>query len=108
MQESMRAGTLCLTGVTSSEENETSEATTSPGSCRTDAVSAGRDKPGPPPAAARSKCDRAENLSVLTGTSEEENTENTEDAVPSPTSTKSDKTLLTIKIKTCLDLEPGH
>jgi hypothetical protein len=56
-----------------------------------DAVSADREKPRPPPAAARSKCDRAaEDLSVLTEKSEEENAKNTEHAAPSPTSTKSD------------------
>jgi hypothetical protein len=55
-----------------------------------DAVSAGREKSGPPPAEARSKCDRAENLSVLTGKSEDENADNTEHAEPSPASTKSD------------------
>jgi hypothetical protein len=56
-----------------------------------DAVSAGREKPRPAPAAAQSKCDRAaENLSVLIGKSEEENAENTEHAAPCPASTKSD------------------
>jgi hypothetical protein len=56
-----------------------------------DAVSAGREKSGPPPAEARSKCDRAENLSVLTWKSEEENAENMEHTVPSLASTKSDE-----------------